>query len=108
MPALSPIQAFSGILNLLIANARLAKGDMLDPQPRSASQEDLDHQPLLNFNGDSCFDTAGVGFIVIEFENGWQCEFPITNPGLSATHNFAAGRDARDRLWNSNAYSRRG
>ena len=74
--------------------ARIAKRDILTALPESASDLELRHQPLLDFDGNGCYNTAAVD------PDG------STNPGHDATGTPEG--DCRDahQLENSNAYSR--
>lgn len=73
---------------------RLQYRDILSPLGESASELELKFQPYLDFDGDGCYNTAGID------GNG------NVNPGKDATGTLEG--DCRDphQLENSNVYAR--
>lgn len=87
-----------GLLSALVAvqasPTGLKKRTILSPLPESAEELHLKFQPLLDFDFDSCYNTAAIS------PNG------KTNQGTHSTHFYSGGCRWRPQLQYSNAYSR--
>lgn len=113
--------ALSGMLAIAsaspIAEISAAKRDVIGALDESADQFEIDHQPLLDFDSDGCYQTSAIN------KDGKVSYFPIffnpilkaatdtcvtqTNPGHGATGTPQG--DCRDphQLDNANSYSRK-
>lgn len=80
---------------VLMALVVATKGDSLTPLSESASELELKWQPVMDFDSDSCYNTAAIS------PDG------TLNPGLDhVCTGVTENCDQVNRLWNSNVYSR--
>lgn len=79
----------------LLAAAVAVQADSITPLPESANDLELKWQPVMDFDSDSCYNTAAIS------PDG------TLNPGLDHTcTGVTENCDQVNRLWNSNTYSR--
>ena len=86
---------FTTALLTAAAAAAMVRADSITPLPENASDLELKWQPVMDFDTDSCYNTAAIS------PDG------TLNPGLDHTcTGVTENCDQVNRLWNSNAYSR--
>ena len=79
----------------LLAIVAAVRGDSLTPLSENASELELKWQPVMDFDSDSCYNTAAISL------DG------TLNPGLQhVCTGITENCDQVNRLWNSNVYSR--